>query len=377
MDTANSDTIESTRIAGEHATQSQCHKMDSVMKIAQEAVPQVVPVEDWKKNLSGAMSDVQLYLAMTVLFVFYLIYTLYNSGYSLDRNAEEQDEGEIIHSCVCEESHRAVYLTLTIACCIAWFICHLCYTLYKLSKPATQKSVEQKLTKLLSRLFCKTYDTTDSNTSKFDQMIAKYDELLHSRHREIYATGMQKTNESIFNEIKTRINMHVLLTNKSVNENQGPSARTFQENTDSPSLQKYNIMKTKLMKPCKIVKHVSLGLFHLILWVVLFFVQLSVVPLLIFQMFDTYTLLCLAERNYCDTESQYKLHLDQTALSFSFYCTLMISLLVTRWLTVVPFSWEKLEIIACCKKIKLCTTDSPTQEPKTGAYPTQQLETIL
>ena len=90
-----------------------------------------------------------------------------------------------------------------------------------------------------------------------------------------------------------------------------------------------------------VVKHANLGLLHVFLRIAQFIAQQSVVPLLIVQMYDTYTLLCLAERSYYGFKSQYKLHLDQTAMLFSFYCSLMVSLLVTIWFNLVP--WPHLE----------------------------------
>ena len=61
------------------------------------------------------------------------------------------------------------------------------------------------------------------------------------------------------------------------------------------------------------------------------------VPLLMIQIFDTYAYLCFTADNYCNTSSQYKLHLDQTAMTFAFYCSLMISLLSTTMLRWFPY----------------------------------------
>ena len=306
------------------------------------------PAAEWKNTLSGALSDMQLYLALVVLFVFYVVYTLYNAWHSLDRNSDEQDEGEIIHSCVCEKAHRIFYFILIIACCIVWFIFQSCYTLYILSSPDTQKSIDQKFAKFETKLLCKAYDNPDS-ACEFDQKIVQYaDKLLHRRHYEMYAIGMQKTNKSTFDQITK-----LLAKKESQLQGQGSSEGGFQEGTDHANLPHEDNSKKRGKEIGS--QHIILGVFHVFLRIALFLVQLSVVPLLIFQMFDTYTLLCLGARNYCDTESQYKLHLDQAALSFSFYCALMISLLVTKWLILIPSPCKLEDLANCCKQ---CITDS-------------------
>ena len=84
--------------------------------------------------------------------------------------------------------------------------------------------------------------------------------------------------------------------------------------------------------------------FHIILSFIRFIAQLAVVPLLMIQILDTYAYLCFTANSYCNMRSQYKLHLDQTAITFGFYCSLMISLLSTtmvRWFPLPKKSTTK------------------------------------
>ena len=328
-----------------------------------------VPVSEWKNYLSGAMSDTQLYLALCVLLVFYFIYTLYNAYHSLDRNVGQQDEGEIIRNCTCEEVHRKFYLVLIIACCVVWLILHTGHALTKLC-PSVTKYLKQKVKQnIKQKLKCcnKAHDDQtdssnahihsglDKNEMKFrksvDQKIAEWKKSLYSRHYEMYAIGIKNDPSLSLKELKKLIK--IVLLSPELRKN--PSAGYFQESADIADGDDGN--GESVHNLCHKVKRMILGLFHIFLQVALFLVQLSVVPLLIFQILDTYTWLCLAEKNYCDTESQYRLHLHQTAISFAFYCALMISLLVTRWLTLVTSPW-KIEKIACCKKIIERITDN-------------------
>ena len=75
---------------------------------------------EWKKYLSGALSDEQLYLAMFVLFIFYFVYTLYNAF--LDNS--QKDEGDVIRNCTCKDSVKqptrfSVFLFIHLQNCLS------------------------------------------------------------------------------------------------------------------------------------------------------------------------------------------------------------------------------------------------------------------
>ena len=87
-------------------------------------------------------------------------------------------------------------------------------------------------------------------------------------------------------------------------------------------------------------------LFYYILSFIRYIAQLAVVPLLMIQILDTYAYLCFTANSYCTMSSQYKLHLDQTAMTFAFYCSLMISLLsstMLRWFPLPAKNSESLK----------------------------------
>ena len=298
---------------------------------------------EWKKYLSGALSDEQLYLAMFVLFVFYFIYTLYNAF--LDSN--QKDEGDVIRNCTCRESHRIFYLSWSITCFTLWFILHSCYTLAKEFPSVTRALTEKIIIQVYNLLgdHVQIFKNTDENDSGSkedsaerqlkkltDQHIDQCEGFLWLQLYELYAVGIKKRNEQL--NLKEMEKLIATSLSPEICKKESRSGEDSQESTDNGEQRK--------SQNFHLVKRMSLGLFHSFLAFARFIAQLSVVPLLIIQMFDTYTLLCLAERDYCNRISQYRLHLDQTALSFSFYCSLMISLLLTIWLNLVP--WPKIDL---------------------------------
>ena len=67
--------------------------------------------------------------------------------------------------------------------------------------------------------------------------------------------------------------------------------------------------------------------------------QLILVPLLLFQILDTYAWICITDDIYCSsTLNQYRLGLDKAALAFTFYCCLLASILATAILRWFPCS---------------------------------------
>ena len=67
--------------------------------------------------------------------------------------------------------------------------------------------------------------------------------------------------------------------------------------------------------------------------------QLLLVPLLLFQILDTYAWICISGDIYCSSIlNQYRLGLDKAALAFTFYCCLLGSILATAILRWFPCS---------------------------------------
>ena len=67
--------------------------------------------------------------------------------------------------------------------------------------------------------------------------------------------------------------------------------------------------------------------------------QLILVPLLLFQILDTYSWICITDDIYCSSIlNQYRLGLDKAALAFTFYCCLLASILATAILRWFPCS---------------------------------------
>ena len=77
--------------------------------------------------------------------------------------------------------------------------------------------------------------------------------------------------------------------------------------------------------------------------------QLILVPLLLFQILDTYSWICITDDIYCSSIlNQYRLGLDKAALAFTFYCCLLASILATAILQWFPCSKYARKAEATC-----------------------------
>ena len=85
--------------------------------------------------------------------------------------------------------------------------------------------------------------------------------------------------------------------------------------------------------------HILKGVIRGFLFLIKYVSQLVTVPLLLLQMFDTYSLLCFSPDLYCSNTSEYKLHLAQAAITLLFYCSLTMSQLTSAILAWNP--WPK------------------------------------
>jgi len=146
----------------------------------------------------------------------------------------------------------------------------------------------------------------------------------------------QETDQPVKNSIKLKTDIENPPKEESLNcskINSGHNDTPANSNRKSDSHSKSN-SQDKCCYPlpsskCKLTLFFILGSFQ-------YLAQLAAIPLLIVQMYDTYTLLCFGVKDYCSDEYKYDLHLDhQAILTFAFFCCLGVS-----FLTSVLMQWD-------------------------------------
>lgn len=332
---------------------------------------------DWKNSLSGALDEERLLCALAVLCIFYIGQVLANA-YHENNN---KDEDTIMETCGCRPEHRAFYITWSIICYLLWFVCHSLLLLHN------NPSSLDKLKKLFKFFFCMRRNNHNSVQWKWEwkcccciticKSLDKYEVIsgssnswitkiknqyepidhykyhLWTQYYELYVVGITKksdayqVDEIIFNKTKP--------DDKKQSTNKNPTKKRIKNNDKADLLNNIEIppdteSNSSFKAPIKgattvtalphetnqLLLYCIQTVLYYILGIIRYMAQLSIVPLLMIQIYDTYAYLCFTANNYCSTTSQYKLHLDQTAMTFAFYCSLMVSLLSTTMLRWFP-----------------------------------------
>ena len=351
------------------------------------AVKEVVDVlsdnkgSDWKKALSGALDEERLLCALVVLCIFYIGLTLANAYHE----NHDKDEDAIVEKCACRSEHRAFYIAWSIICYVLWFVCHSGVLLHNNS------SSSGKLKKILKCVFrCRKccccnkpqYDVTSGAAKNRYTMIDHYKYHLWTQYYELYVVGITKNSERFeINKLdkivvsnknpdkKQSTKKHEKKTNddKSIpGHDKAPLLSNMEVQPDTTNTSKTPVKETTAVtalshetnQTCLFCIQIMI---YCILGLIRYIAQLAVVPLLMIQIFDTYAYLCFTADNYCNTSSQYKLHLDQTAMTFAFYCSLMVSLLSTTMLRWFPYPKMKKEGSSAQRDSKEIATEVQVQ----------------
>lgn len=294
-------------------------------------------ISNWKETLSGAFDDRQLFFALILLQLFYIVYTIVNAVH----HDNTKDEDSITELCKCNPDHRGFYKNCLIIFFVFWALFHslillfdLCDHFNRLAKIRKNCGNMQKECKCPGCISnepengcCYTIRTIVNNVYRYfsqNDEITRCEFHLWTQYCELYVVGITKISKTYDHVIEEKLQ---------------PSESNAHENKKN----KDYVTAFALPKDCKFkcdcdtLRYLVQGSFFILIKFMQFIAQLAVVPLLMIQMFDTYAFLCLTADNYCSMRSEYKLHLDQTGITFGFYLALVTSLLSTTMLRWFPW----------------------------------------
>ena len=305
-------------------------------------------ISDWKNTLTGALDDQRLFCALFVLSIFNFLYIFFNVAFGGD----EKDEDCITTSCKCNTNHRVFYTFLLVASFVLWTILHLIVAITDVYHFCNHKTTDQgnsepnKFWKCCLSLIncCCRCPTMQSMASKLEdyvsnsQKLDRYEFYLWTHYCELYVVGIAKNTE----------NFNLDRVEGIIKEKLYQPPKSSQNNENDKLVLDSTIALRKYHDDWDIHSGLQ-AFFFFVLKIFQFIAQLFVVPLLLIQMFDTYAFLCFAADNYCSTEAEYNLHLDQTAFTFGFYAALMVSLLSTLMLQWNPWPEVKKKNDTCSK----------------------------
>ena len=326
----------------------------------------------WKSKLSAAFNDQQIFFSLSVLVIFYVVYTIGRANFDVDGSSRNEDE-RFIQSCYCSFSQRFFFRFWFSFCCLLWFLIHsytfsaqvfikkcpkldecfkkaltccivcpsFCYKYiysyackkqeepanpnidYPLQIPAKKEEIEGNFRKLwfqYCELYVVGYAKDDDKEVKFPsaQKKKEKDNQLHEQQSNGYFKS-RKHEDSI-----NLTNGHICSSNQNIINDTNSQGHDFFCFTKRISIHS---------SPITNIKHII----RVMLLSLKYISQLITVPLLLLQMFDTYSLLCFSPDPYCSHTTEYQLHLAQAAMTLLFYASLASSHLASTILAWNPW----------------------------------------
>ena len=413
----------------------------------------------WKKTLSGTLTDRQLSVGLSLLFFFYVFYASFNSF------TEEHFQEEDLANCTCSEEHREYYQTIVIMFCSIWVTCFCLLTIWDLMRYFHVKPTNEcfRWEKVLNRFVRKTeekinedhLDVPEVPTTSPEKQVhrptpaakveaislkplvsppqvkvvrpstlksATLERLDHyenylwlqfnraysvgaalGKHKELKLPGIksvvadeQKIQTMSTRKVSTQVNgsLEQVLTaaddgdqiskatvdgnqistaaddgneiskatddgnriptaaddgneiSKATDDgnqistaaNDGNQIPTATDDRDGELFAHMEEEELPLRTVDMVCSSVAFILYPFLLSTRLL-AQVALIPLLILQLLDTHAWICVMHDLYCDDlRSDYELGLDRTAVSFGFYCSVLVSILATTMLKWFPCS---------------------------------------
>ena len=321
---------------------------------------------NWKRKLSAAFNDEQIFFSLVLLSIFYVGYTAAKADFDADNTSIDNKE-RFIQSCYCSTHQRSFFRAWFYLFCLIWFIIHT-YTflaqLFVKSCPWCGIIITGLLTigNICLEFICFescmkvrscvcNIDTpgNDQNQLKIPEHpkadLESNISLLWYQYCKLYVVGYAEDDDMINfntkNQPAKKTECCPCSCSISKCENQQED-----ESDDCVCCSRHCTCPTLHIKYCNQdgyfhIAHALKGITRAFLFLIKYMSQLVTVPLLLLQIFDTYSLLCFSPDLYCSRTSEYKLHLAQAAITLLFFCSLALSQLASMMLTWNPWPQKK------------------------------------
>ena len=356
----------------------------------------------WKRQLSAALNDEQIFFSLLLIGVFYVGYTAAKADFDANDTSIDDDE-RFIQSCYCSLHQRNFFRSWYILFCAIWLIIHtytfLAQILAKKCQgcgniitgslaicsvfleyfcsicPCIKDDVKVGQNHLAIQGLVSTEELESNITSLWFQYCKLYVVGYSQDDEKISINNLQGSNEDqrdsgnrheedCFLECSKQGKILCLCCLRCSAYSKGTNLEGAVDESCPICCLKCNegcykmecnnqeddCVCCKIPITCPNINmmccghhfpgaHILKGVIRGFLFLIKYVSQLVTVPLLLLQMFDTYSLLCFSPELYCSSTSEYKLHLAQAAITLLFYCSLTMSQLTSAILAWNP--WPK------------------------------------
>ena len=300
--------------------------------------------EDWKEIFSGALNDKQLLCGILLILCLYVFCYIFNIA--IIGNDEDKDN----EACQCTFSQRRCLQIIITGFCLIWIVCFaviIIYDLYKLFKNQSIDSSDSA------------GQTADDKLSKLDDELTLYESHLWMEFYKAYSVGsgvyesrnLSSSDGAKENEYGWLLKFYKEFY-KEVDKAKEQGSRDEVDEPDGATayLDCCQRLHKKIKEKAKVFLIIFLNkgekaaqqsyyFLYPFLVIVRLLAQLTLIPLLLLQMLNTDTWICVTEDDQCSnaiTSSQ--LGLYQAYMTFSFYIALLVAVLASTMLRWFPQS---------------------------------------
>ena len=274
----------------------------------------------WEDILSGALTSFKLTAALVIVFVFYILYTIFNldNDHADEINEREED----IITCSCKSRDHSRYTALLYTFSILWIITLLlkafwdCFQFYnsKIKKSSTDGEVVHK----------REMEAED----ELQETLNYYEKSLIIRYLSVYSVGAKQNSQGL----KLPHPQDVFDSTDGEDEDTGHTHNlTGTKDENKPTTHILECRKEDGYFQCGL--SIGLNLIYYFILTLQTIAQMGLVPMMLLLFLDSYAWICITGNKYCrDERSEYELSLDQTAIAFGFYGCILLSALTNTML---------------------------------------------
>ena len=336
---------------------------------------------NWKYKLSPGFVEEEVFYSLLVLGNFYVVYAAAKVNFDAHDNSAD-DEERFIHSCYCSFNQKFFLRFWFYLNCALWFVAHT-YGFLSITYIERFKKFGDIVKVFLACLIvcplycfksfctCKWFkqESYDGNSSDRERLLDENHDVNNFDHKmtlyltknvrrlwfqycKLYVVGYTEYDDTT-ESIKTIITRSTDGARRQ--QNSGTINRTNENQEygrDGHSNERFS--NTCL---CSLKKVTRASLFF-----VKYISQLSSVPLLLLQIFDTYSFLCFSPDSYCSNATEYEINLLQVCITLFFYCSLVMSHLASTILTWHPWPKPKCENVTLIANPRLVLNEDQRTE---------------
>ena len=281
---------------------------------------------DWKEIFSGALNDKQLLCGILLISCFYVFCSIFKIA--VIGNDEDKDS----EACQCTLSERRCLQIIIAGFCLCWVVCFaiiIIYDLYRLFRSKLMKS-------------------TNDEFSKLDDELTLYEGYLWLEFYKAYSIGSGVYENRKLSSSNDTENYGWLLKFYKTFDNKVCKAveQHMPKDQDEPDGKEKLCTKIKNIAVTVVIKFLTAGedtakksyyVLYPFLVIVRLLAQLTLVPLLLLQMLNINTWICVTEDDQCQNSvASSQLGLYQAYMTFSFYIALLVAILASTMLRWFP-----------------------------------------